>query len=105
MEARGMAMLFAYTAALHLALALFCIWRLMWLQRALPAERPTFVVTMPRAAPIPPGLDARAEQAGEAVLSERTKSDGTSAEVAGRKLCLESFATGPERRCTQRAHS
>ena len=80
MEAGGMAMLFAYTAALHLALALFCIWRLMRLQRALPAERPTFVVTMPRAAPIPPGLEGRAEQAvepaGEATLTDSTKPDG-----------------------------
>ena len=75
MEARGMAMLFAYAAALHLALALFCIWRLMRLQRRLAAERPSFVVTMPRAAPMPPSLDPRADE-GAAVGGEEPVSEG-----------------------------
>lgn len=66
MAARGMAMLFAYAAALHLALALFCVWRLIRLQRPLAAARPTFVVTMPRTAPMPPSLDPRADEGAEA---------------------------------------
>jgi MFS family permease len=79
MEARDMAMLFAYAATLHLALALFCIWRLMRLQRPLVAERPTFVVTMPRTAPMPPSLDPRAKEGAEVVGGEEPVGEGTDA--------------------------
>jgi MFS family permease len=73
MAARGMAMLFAYAAALHLALALFCVWRLIRLQRPLAAARPTFVVTMPRTAPMPPSLDPRADEGAEEAGEEAHK--------------------------------
>jgi MFS family permease len=73
MAARGMAMLFAYAAALHLALALFCVWRLIRLQRPLAAARPTFVVTMPRTAPMPPSLDPRADEGAEEADEEAHK--------------------------------
>ncbi|HEX6142186.1 MAG TPA: MFS transporter [Geminicoccaceae bacterium] len=63
MEARGVPLLFAYTAALHLGLALFCAWRLMTLQRPVPEDRPAFVVTVPRTSPMPPNLDPRTKQA------------------------------------------
>jgi hypothetical protein len=76
---RDMAMLFAYAATLHLALALFCIWRLMRLQRPLVAERPTFVVTMPRTAPMPPSPDPRAEEGAEVVGGEEPVGEGTHA--------------------------
>jgi MFS family permease len=75
MEARGMAMLFAYAAALQFALALFCIWRLMRLQRPFSAKRPSFVITMPRTAPMPPSLDPRAEEGAEAGGEEPVSSD------------------------------
>jgi MFS family permease len=45
MAARGMAMLFAYAAALHLALALFCVWRLIRLQR--PGARVHYSILKP----------------------------------------------------------
>lgn len=65
METRGMPLLFGYAAVLHLALGMFCAWRLVRLQRPVAADRPAFVVTVPRTAPMPPNLDPRTEQAAE----------------------------------------
>jgi len=67
MDTAGFAYLFAYTALLHGAIAAYCTYRLMRLRRELKADRPSIVITMPRAAPMPPKLDPRAGARHETV--------------------------------------
>jgi MFS family permease len=69
MEWMGPLGLFAFTAVIHVAMALFALYRMR--QRAAPAqEDKTEFVTMPSSAPVRADLDPRAEEAGGDGASE-----------------------------------